>query len=135
MKNSCLKDLKLYKEDDRYYLYAEYEKEDDDKITRTIIPKIELPVMHYPYIENYEGLCGIKCDIDLGFGSLTALRGDVSYPRNGKMCDVTNVFYVNYVKKIKTKTKKMTLSEIEKKLGHKIELVSEDQSRRKQPPL
>ena len=124
MKNSYLKDLKLYKEDGKYYLHAEYEKEDDDKITRTIVPKIELPVMHYPYIENYEGLCGIRCDIDLGFGSLTALRGNVSDPRNGKMCDATDVFYASYV--IKTKTKKMTLSEIEKVLGHKIELVSED---------
>ena len=124
MKNSCLKDLKLYKEDNRYYLHAEYEKEDDDKITRTIIPKIELPVMHYPYIENYEGLCGIRCNIDLGFGTLSALRGDVSDPRNGKTCDATDVFYASYV--IKTKTKKMTLSEIEKELGHKIELVSED---------
>ena len=124
MKNSCLKDLKLYKEDNRYYLHAEYEKEDDDKITRTIIPKIELPVMHYPYIENYEGLCGIRCNIDLGFGTLSALRGDVSDPRNGKTCNATDVFFANYV--IKTKTKKMTLSEIEKELGHKIELVSED---------
>ena len=124
MKNSCLKDLKLYKEDNRYYLHAEYEKEDDDKITRTIIPKIELPIMHYPFIESYDGLCGIRCNIDLGFGTLTALRGDVSDPRNGKTGNVTDVFYANYV--IKTKTKKMTLSEIEKILGHKIELVSED---------
>ena len=124
MKNSCLKDLKLYKENDGYYLHAEYEKEDDDKITRTIIPKIKLPVMHYPFIESYERLCGIGCNIDLGFGTLTALRGDVSDPRNDKMCDATDVFYASYV--IKTKTKKMTLSEIEKILGHKIELVSED---------
>ena len=124
MKNSCLKDLKLYKEDGKYYLHAEYKKENDDEITRTIIPKIELPIMHYPFIESYDGLYGIRCNIDLGFGALTALRGDVSDPRNGKTCDATDVFYASYV--IKTKTKKMTLSEIEKKLGHKIELVSED---------
>ena len=127
--NTRLEELELYKAGDgRYYLCAEYTKEYDRKISRFIIPKIYLPTSSYPSIERtyYDSWNRpVEVGIDLGFGVLTAKKGDVFDPREDRSVDAFDVFYAEYT--MENKTKKMTLSEIEKELGHKIELISEEE--------
>ncbi len=111
-----IKDLKLNKKKlgngaYEYYLTTVIEHEDIAGVYETVIPRIELPVQlrelkitgnHMPYP---------SMEIDLGFGLLEIWNQFGSAP------------YIST--KIKDKTQKMTLAEIEKKLGYKIELVSE----------
>ena len=127
--NTILDELMLYKDGGgRYYLHAEYIKEDDRKTSRLIIPKIHLPIVMEPTIgQTYYDSWNhpVKVEVNLGFGSLIAEKGDVFDPREDRSVDAFDVFFAEYP--IETKTKKMTLSEIEKKLGHKIELISEEE--------
>lgn len=112
MNKSQIKDLTIYKDstDNQYYLSIIYTVETEEAIYEYHIPKIHLPICdingcpatRYTADEMY---------IDIGFGKLLVIP------------DKDNIHYV--VRKIKDKTKKMTLKEIEKKLGCKIELVSE----------
>lgn len=110
-----LKDLKLEKNDyGVYFLNATYEYENKSGIYELNIPHIELPV-HPNKLPDFDiSLCfgGSETRVDLGFGMLQAVldrKSDKTYT----------------IKEIKKKTQKMTLSEIEAKLGHKIELISE----------
>ena len=118
MQKSELTKLELYQEDDSYYLRAEYEVEDDYRLQKYIIPKLWLPISGNPVIkhDHYRMSYGdlIKNNreitIDLGFGDLTVLKGDDRYYYK---CET-----------LKEYPQKMTLDEIEKKLGYKVELVS-----------
>ena len=111
-----VKDLKLNKKKlsrdaYEYYLTAVIEHEDKAGVYETVIPHIELPV--YCREIKLNSSCGCYPDVqmDLGFGLLDVIGGFNEPPYT--------------TTKIKDKTQKMTLAEIEKKLGHKIELVSE----------
>lgn len=112
-----MKDINLYKDniDNQYYLSITYTVEAEEAIYEYHIPKVRLPICdsdnvilsHCPtnrYVVH-------EVYIDIGFGKLLVIP------------DKDNIHYVT--RKIKDKTKKMTLKEIEKKLGCKIELVSE----------
>lgn len=114
--NSKLKEVKLYKDADRlnsYCLSVTYEKENSTTISEFTIPKIILPINNYPNIKqehfDYDGVSA--CYINFGFGDLLVARDRDN-----------NLFYERV---IENKTQKMTLKEIEEKLGHKIELISE----------
>lgn len=112
-----MRDVNLYKDstDNQYYLSITYTVEIEEAIYEYHIPKVLLPisysddpiffrcpVIRYGADETY---------VDIGFGKLLV---------------VPNKDHMHYTcVKIKDKTKKMTLKEIEKKLGYKIELVSE----------
>ena len=110
LNNVKLKNLKLYKDKGVYYLEAIYIHEDDAGIYETVVPKISLPVYGgMPMFVSEIGHRSIH-KIDLGFGELTVCEKD------GIACTT---------KTIEEKTQKMTISEIEKKLGYKIEIVSE----------
>ena len=124
--NTRLEKLELYKEGGQYYLHAEYTKEDDRKISRLIIPKICLPTANELSIgQTYYNTWNrpVEVEVNLGFGVLLAKKGDVFDPREDRSVDSFDVFYAEYP--IEIKSKKMTLSEIENELGHKIELISE----------
>lgn len=103
MHESKLTNLKLYQDDGMYYLEAEYEIITKYNRRKMIIPRILLQTFCYPSITHE---CGIidRFSVDLGFGELLAerIKEEVieEYPQ------------------------KMTLEEIEKKLGYKVELVS-----------
>lgn len=115
--NKCrIKDLKLNKKKlgkdaYEYYLTAVLEHEDVAGVYETTIPRIELPVRLREIKQDTSWQVHTAMQIDLGFGLLDIIRefGEPLYKTT----------------KIKDKTQKMTLAEIEKKLGHKIELVSE----------
>lgn len=115
--NTKMKDLKLNKEKlgkgaYQYYLTAVIEHEDVAGVYETVIPHIELPLRLREVKQNDGCYCiGPEMEIDLGFGLLNVYR------------NFDEPLYTTT--KIKDKTQKMTLAEIEKKLGHKIELVSE----------
>lgn len=104
--------LKLNK-DPYYSLDIKYEMETSGEIKEFHLPNVRLPLKNdYFWIgTNHTGRYLIDCDVDVGFGT-TKLNPD----DKGK-------FY--YERVIKTKTKEMTLEEIEKKLGHKVKIVSD----------
>lgn len=125
MDKYTLKELHLYKLKDSTYhaLRAVYEVENEFEKKEIIIPKIILPFyMSGPKFEDHwfgrEG--GIRPFaehyVDLGFGMLKMGCG-TGHPG----CD--NICYSEKVLEEKAQT--MTLSEIEKKLGYKINLVAE----------
>ena len=113
-----LTDLKLYQENNNYYLSAKFLHEDKKGYYEVSIPKIDLHVS--PNCEvNISG--GHDCfgapykivDVDFGFGLLYAK------PFNEK----GNFFTTTCLEE---KVHKMTLTEIEKELGYKIELQKEN---------
>ena len=108
-----LLDLKLHN-DDGYYFSAVYRHEDETGIYETTIPHIHLPIYYSeePIVttEYSKYSKGAPTHINFGLGDL--LIG----------CDKNNVKF--RTKTIEKKVKKMTLADIEKKLGYKIELVS-----------
>lgn len=118
---SCfLKEAKIYMQDGVRYLRLVYQYEDDNGIHELAIPKVEFPFgnrlnLIYNIHENNPEL----------------QRVSIRLRTEG---DVTNVFlydtktddgFVYYTDKIiKHQPKKMTIEEIEQKLGYKVEIVS-----------
>lgn len=111
---TTLTKLELYQEDGLYFLRAEYEIGAKHRLEKYTIPKIYLPISQYPivvhqcgeYTKNYPA----RHTIDLGFGELELCK------------DKNDNFYTMEV--LQEYPQKMTLEEIEKKLGYKVELVS-----------
>lgn len=120
-----LSGLYLYSETDdcgakRYYLRAHYDVEDEFRKVEIIYPKINLPIfndgslpiardmsccLHHPFVK-------LDMSIDIGFGDTPCMRDGIN-----------DAYMYKIVKE--EKARKMTLSEIEEKLGHKIILVDE----------
>ena len=117
---SCfLKDAQIYIQNNTRYLRLVYEYEDERGLHELTIPQVEFPF-------------GNRLDLKHIYENNPALRR-VSI----RLCtegDVANVYLYDtksydglayYVDKIiKCKPKKMTVEEIEQKLGYKIEIVS-----------
>ena len=106
-------DLKLYKENDLYYLDVKFQTENDKCIKEVHAPCVRLPMY---YLERGGIPIRTTCDgeafINLGFGDLKLIRSN-----SGHVLTETIIEH---------KTKEMTLSEIEKKLGHKIKIITEE---------
>ena len=114
MSKKCeLIDLKLHN-DDGYYFSAVYRHEDETGIYETTIPHIMLPIWNYtePIVTTESSRYSRSCPAYINFG-LGDLR--IGHDKDGTQ-------YIT--KTIEKKVKKMTLADIEKKLGYKIELVS-----------
>lgn len=118
-----LKDLKLHSAENpkghytSYYLSAVYEVEDDKQIKELTIPHLALPIFRVPIIRQEYDITDVSLCADLGFGVLDVMQDvvdGVSEP----------VYYVE--KLIKEKTQEMTLEEIEKILGHKVKIISNE---------
>lgn len=109
---SKLTNLELYQEDNKYYLRAEYEIITKTCKKKLTIPKIYLPTnMLYPNIEfAVPSLTSSNTTVDLGFGRMKMIQ------------DTDGSVFITKI--IEEYPQKMTLEEIEKKLGYKIELVS-----------
>lgn len=108
-----LKDLTLVKEDGLYFLNAVYTVETGNRIEEHRLPRVSLPISTDRFAINYGGYPSIACknfQAEIGFG----------YTTLGSNPDGHH--YI--VEHIKTKTKEMTLEEIEKKLGHKVKIVN-----------
>ena len=108
-----IKDLQLYKENNKYYLSALVNYEDNSGVYEMSIPKIKFPVGRNCVIgktigeRNYKPYTTVS--LDFGLGELYAEPFD----------DSGNYYTVTCVEE---KVHKMTLSDIEKELGYKIEL-------------
>lgn len=122
-KKHTLKEVKLYEENGLYYLRIKYILEDDHRIEELDIPKavIQLDSRYTPcinYVSDERGPSYIpyeRCSLETGIMSLELRPGETS--------EANHVFYT--CKTIKEKPQELTLSEIEKKLGYKVKIVSE----------
>lgn len=128
--NAELKSAKLFKEDSRYFLELRYEVENDRGLYEVIIPKMELPIRtnRTPFLatEQVSNFLLPRPDtVYASFGDfkLKLHSKDVKVKTIDGDDVVDNTCYLTNM--IKEKKHKMTLSEVEKKLGYKIELVSE----------
>lgn len=108
----AVKDAKLKKSMQGYSLDVIYTIETPSEIQELHIPRLMLPIGHENVIINtdFDYYGGPLCTVDVGFGNLRVLESD-----DGK-------FFT--LKTIETKTKEMTLEEIEKKLGHKVKIIN-----------
>ena len=120
IRNKCfLKDAQIYIQDGSRYLKLVYEYEDSYGIHELTIPQVEFPFgnrLNLIYIhENNPALRRLSIRL--------CTDGDVTnvYLHDTKSDDGL-VYYTDKI--IKRKPKKMTIEEIEQKLGYKVEIVS-----------
>ena len=120
IRNKCfLKDAQIYIQDGSRYLKLVYEYEDSYGIHELTIPQVEFPFGNrLNLIHIYENNPALRrVSIRL------CTEGDVTsvYLYDTKSDDGL-VYYVDKI--IKRKPKKMTIEEIERELGYKVEIVS-----------
>ena len=120
IRNKCfLKDAQIYIQDGSRYLKLVYEYEDSYGIHELTIPQVEFPFGNrLNLIHIYENNPALR-----RLSIRLCTEGDVTsvYLYDTKSDDGL-VYYVDKI--IKRKPKKMTIEEIEQKLGYKIEIVS-----------
>lgn len=118
-KNCFLKDAQIYIQDGSRYLKLVYEYEDSYGVHELTIPQVEFPFgnrLNLIYIhENNPALQGLSIRL--------CTEGDVAnvYLHDTKSYDGV-VYYTDKI--IKHKPKKMTIEEIERELGYKVEVIS-----------
>ena len=107
-----LRDIKVFEENGRYFLDVSYIIEDKSAKSLLRIPRIVLPIKRNEITLN-RGTCGGHeyLTIEEGNSQLYAMEDS-----NGECASKTV---------IKKKIRKMTLAEIEEKLGYGIEIVGE----------
>lgn len=120
VKTSCfLKDAQIYMLDGSRYLQLVYQYEDEVGIHELTIPQVEFPFGNRLNLKHiYETNPALRrVSIRL------CTEGDVAnvYLYDTKSSDGM-VYYLDRI--VKYKPKKMTIEEIEQKLGYKIEIVS-----------
>lgn len=118
-KNCFLKDAQIYIQDNTRYLKLVYEYEDSYGIHELTIPQVEFPFGNrLDLIHIYE-----NNPTRQGLSIRLCTEGDVTnvYLHDTKSDDGF-VYYTDKI--IKHKPKKMTLEEIERELGYKVEIVS-----------
>lgn len=116
--NTKLTNLKLYKDEDQfgaeqYYLEATYEKVTPYHKSIYTIPRVLLPLSNDAVVERtiLSGYGRDEFKVNLGFGSLSA-------------CPIDSIGTIMTEQIIEEYPQKMTLEDIEEKLGYKIELIS-----------
>ena len=114
MSDLKLKDLQLYKENDKYYLSAIFDKEDEAGFYEVSVPKILFPIapncsMNVDTFTTIFGVLYETVAVDFGIVRLYA-----------EPFDNARSFYTQ--KLISEKVHEMTLEEIERELGYKIKL-------------
>jgi hypothetical protein len=106
-----VKELYLYKDNDKYYLSAVFGYEDKNGIYEMSVPRIEFPMSFDCTMDLtiYDAYYQNEATIDFGFGKFNVL------PFDGK-----DKYYK--LTCLEEKVHEMTLDEIEKELGYKIKL-------------
>lgn len=126
-KNVVLKECKGFEEDNHLYLKLVYEYEDEHGVCELIIPKLDLEIRAnaLPHItcDNTTD-SHVNCFVDWGNHIFSLSTSDVTVIKNGKSLTYADSFYV--INTLKENPHEMTLAEIEKKLGYKVKLVSEE---------
>lgn len=128
-KNVVLKERKVFEEDNRLYLKLVYEYEDEHGVYELIIPKLDLeirtdylPNIHHDF--HVGPMAILDYYINRDSDTFYLLRDDVAVRKNGVTLIEKKAAYV--INTLKEKPQEMTIAEIEKKLGYKIKLVSEE---------
>lgn len=106
--------IKLYQENDQYFLDVTYIQEDDRCVRRIHIPKVEFPIVK-GQITQYT-----HSNATTGLPDTYLVLPKQSF---GILPKDDNVLYTSEI--IEEKIYKMTVSEIESKLGYKIQIISE----------
>lgn len=118
-KKCFLKDAQIYIQDDTRYLKLVYEYEDSYGIHELTIPQVEFPFGNrLNLIHIYENNPSLR-----RLSIRLCTEGDVTnvYLYDTKSDDGL-VYYTDKI--IKYKPKKMTIEEIERELGYKVEIIS-----------
>lgn len=152
-----LKDISTYEEKGRFYMKLTYVYEDTKGNEHTrIYPKVDFPITlskDLPVVEEMSFDPGMIShnDLQISYGDVFIHTGSVSVPANIDIAervgpgplkkpvpdiftDVSrydrfdDVYYVDYISK--PCVKEMTLEEIEKKLGYKVKIVSEEKEKK-----
>lgn len=133
-----LKDIQVYKEGSAFFLKLIYEVEDATGVYEVIFPKV-YPGIYTDQIPSFEYNETFPQSLSRDGYSTRVWKGTLHldngidmefFPASGtvknkdeELINYKNVFIVQNM--IKEKVHTMTLSEVEKKLGYKIKLVSE----------
>ena len=100
---------KLNNDEYGYSLALTYEVETLAEVQKVHFPRVQLSIEPMEFvIEHSHG--GFAPRVDFGFGMTSLFPGDDGH------------YFTTEI--VKTKTKEMTLEEIEKKLGHKVKIVN-----------
>lgn len=122
-----LDDLELVKEYGEYYLSAKYVLDTNIAKHKLYVPRIKLEIkqddVEIQTVNEIDQRSGFTCRydrhyIDIGLGKKLLLRSYTDID--------TNETYHYKIEKLEDKVKEMTVDEIEKKLGYKIKIVSEE---------
>lgn len=126
VKSLILKDKEIFIEDNRLYLKLVYEYENERGVHELIIPKIELQIRTdcIPLINNFGPPLFDDYSVKWDSIEFKLSRDNVTIEKNGRTNICPKAAYV--INTIKEKPREMTIAEIEKKLGYKIKLVSEE---------
>lgn len=128
MEKSEIKNIRLYEENGRYYLSLNYIYEDDNSIKEFEIPKVKLPFSKNSFLN-------IKSDYYDSYGRVDhyLIVNNANFELCRAECSMEGVFgeHEFVFKTIEKKATEMTISEIEKRLGYKIKIVSEDKKESK----
>lgn len=125
-----LKSVELVEENNQFYLYATYIKEENGIKSEIHIPRIEIPFVRRDIYDNdaihpYGGFSVSTCCYDgynqelyVNFG-----KGDLPLKKSKAGPNGEDVFYVEqYLER------EMTVEEIEKALGHPVKIVGEERT-------
>jgi hypothetical protein len=118
----------VVEDDGKYYLSLEYEIEDLDRRVKYTVPRIDLNIdfkHNMPSIDNY------NCRSISDPNGYRFNCGSYNYPiAPVKNPGLTEYEYAYKTETLKEKARKLTISEIEKKLGYKVEIVAEKEDKK-----
>ena len=110
-----LKNLELHKDAFGYFLSAEYLIEDDKRVKEIRFPRLNLRINTHQFcIRTEYG----QTYVDIGLYDDLLAQPEIDQKTGRRVAFIEEI--------LEEKTKEMTVAEIEKKLGHKIKIISED---------
>lgn len=115
-------DYKIYEQDRRLYMELHYEYETSTGVFLRHIPKVDLAFTRDRMPEIFEQ--SPPCDNRIRINGVEYTVRPTNIV-SGDLLGSDKVYYVD--KLVREKVKKMTLSEIEEKLGYKIEIIDDDE--------
>lgn len=129
--HSTLTEYEVFEEGGQLYIKLVYILEDEHRIEKLTIPKVELPIF-----TKFKPIIGERCET---FDCI----GQFKIPNMScKMCFDSGQFWFNVrrsnsyteddifymIETVKEKSVDMTLEEIEKKLGYKVKIVTKEKN-------
>lgn len=119
---ATLKTANAYREDGKYYLKLIYEYEGNDGTHQLIFPKVSFPFRQDLIPNMHYGICDTTLYLEAYNDSKLLLTEVTATNYDGETITTSSTSVVDCL--IKRKVHKMTIEEIEKELGYKVEIVS-----------